>query len=182
MHAVTEAQLPDFKRVALLTTAVDAPFITLPDLGINFGGRILKIRPELSMYRDLESMIDALEIEDINLISETNEIEGVTTEGGNLWYHPIPAEVVQLTVLYMATPPALLYSDDEIKYFPDHIQRLAICHGAAAICYEKIEDGLEEGKKVNTLHHLEMQGIGIQKLIEYKGKNRAHHITSTWGV
>jgi hypothetical protein len=179
IQAAIETQLPDLKRVALVTTAVDAPYISIPDLGIDFAGRVLGVRPKYETFRDLETMVETLDITDINELGD--EIKGICLEGGNLWYWPTPNEVQSITLFFMTNPPLLYYPEDEIKYFPDHIQRLALCHGAASLCYEKIEDGLE-GDKVNTTYHKGQQELGIQRLREYKGKNRNHYISSVWRV
>jgi len=173
--------LPEFKAAASVDTLVDTPYVALQVLPDRYVGGILKLYGEnvkgVKVYASLDDMIDSEDISDITTVGDS--IVAVAVEGSNIWYYPMPEIPVTLSVLYYTTHQRLCADDEAVTLFPDYIQRQAICSAAAAMCFEKIEDGLD-GEKVNTAAYRLQAKDGTQKLHEWVGKNKKHFISSTW--
>jgi len=175
--------LPEFKAAASVDTLVDTPYVALQVLPDRYVGGILKLYGEsvkgVKIYATLDDMIDSEDISDITTVGTA--IEAVAVEGSNIWYYPMPEVPVTLSVLYYTTHPRLYADDEAVTLFPDYIQRQAVCSSAAAMCFEKIEDGLD-GEKINTAAYRLMAKEGIQKFREWATKNKKHFISSVWSA
>jgi len=115
-------------------------------------------------------------------ITEEGDVHSICLEGNNLWYTKVPAAVATLLVVGYTVHPTLTLDADTTEHIPAGFHRDILIHGAAAKQYEKIEDGMEEEEKTNTIHHtIKFEG-GLQKLREWLATKRRHQMRSPYNV
>lgn len=180
-EATTEVMLPEFKCASSVSTVIDAPFVSLQTHTDRYVAGVMKLfgtaMTDVKIYLSLDDMIVGEEITDVMTAGDI--VKAVAVEGSNLWYYPVPTAPVTFAVLYYTTHPKLVDVDDSITLFPDHIQRMAVCSRAAAMCFDLVEDGID-GEKINTAAYNLKAKEGIQKLHEWVGKSKRHFVSSVW--
>lgn len=188
IQLVTEAQLPELKRVDVVTTSIGSPYVSIAGGTVNGIGKVIRIlvpvNSKAKKYDSMEAMYEELlpshNTTDVYMLGD--EVEGYAVEGDNFWYFPLPTVAQSFTVMYIANPPVLVSPGDSVTLkIPDAILRKAVCHGAAEKCWNKIEDGID-GDKVNTMFHEKKKLEGILELKTHKGRSREHKISSVWRV
>lgn len=178
LQASGEVNLPDLKRIAVISTTEDLSYAQLCGLSDGFSGRLVKLFDQtIDVYGNVESMFTEVQ----NQSREYNEngaVEMVALEGMTLWYFPIPKPAQQLMAILFSNPKKLVDGSDIPVGFPEIVHRNIGVHGACMLYFETIEDGIE-GDKVNTKYHLEMYQLGIQQLKDWIFKHRVNMVTST---
>lgn len=128
-------------------------------------------------------------------IDEGN-ITDIAIMGKYIWSRPIPAESNDLLISYYAVPAKLvaetvpdghplynagiahpLYTDgaNDPEEVPEALQYKILVQGAALRIFDAIEQD-EEDTKINTNVMFAAYSTGLQKLREWIGKNRRHHV------
>jgi hypothetical protein len=185
-YAAAQVNIPGLKKIFTATTSTTLPYTSLTGVTGGFSGRLLRIsNMDVSIYPNLQMLMDEYVSEDYPDLTEAGDLEAVALEGSTLWYQYVPAAEVTVTMLGYQNPPELEDSADIPSDFPSHLHRPLFVNGAAWLIFDQIEDGLE-GEKVNTQAHF-MQSFsqnnkhsGIVKLYEWIGKNRTHWKSSVW--
>lgn len=178
LQASGEVNMPDLKRIGVATTAEDKMYTSLAGLRDGFNGRLTKLTDSTIQRADsLETMMSWIE-DNNRTYTENGPVEIVALEGKTLWYFPIPKPAQNISCVLFSNPPKMVDDEDTPDAFPEVCHRNIGIHGAAMIHYGNIEDGIE-GDKVNTSYHTAMYQKGIQQLIEWIGRHRIHHISST---
>lgn len=176
-------KLPSLKRVGSVTFTEDAYSVSLSSLTDEIIGRITYA--VLSTGKPLNVLNG---VEELLMFYPTLDTPGVPNdialENKTLWYHPMGDYTA--SIVYYTRPSLLSKTADEPTDFPEHLHRKLFVHGAAWMIFDQIEDGIEQGDKVNTKSHFyhsfheDNKNSGIVKLREWIAMNKVHHISSTW--
>jgi len=171
--AVERAEVPGFGVLNSVDTVVGQAYTSLPSQC----SRLLYVGDG-----DVELTIVTLEglLERYPGMDEEGDVEVVAVDGATLYYQPIPAEAQTLTVLYRRKPATLVEPDDVPEGIPEMLHRKVIVQGAAAIGFGLIEDGIEEGKKVNTAAAMMQFEQGLHELQAWVERRRVHRPRSIW--
>ena len=180
----TLVDLPDLKRLDVVSTVVNQAYVSLGSLEGGFSGRLRKVGDEnVAVYPSLELML----VDYPDMDEEDGDVEAVCLEGSILWYQPYPtssAYVDTIRIVYYTNPPSITTSAD-CTCIPAALHYSTLVRGTAALLYSIIEDGAE-GDKVNTLAQTwHFDGAnnnksGIALLRAYIERNKKHYISSTW--
>lgn len=173
---VASCLVPELKGIDTVTTVLLQPYASMSGVTGGFSGVLSRVynsdnRSLLILY-SLEALMDLKG----NLI-DPGSVEVVALEGSTLWYYPTPAVAEVLTVIYYRNPMLLINDSSVPDAIPDFLHRQILVHGAASLCYDKIEGGVE-GLKVNTKSHEIEKLNGVMRFREWLGKNRKHYIVS----
>jgi len=175
-----QVTIPELKRYDTSVTVVSQAYCSLATLTGGFSGRLVRTYCDGAViekvYASLELLMDAYPT-----MVEVGDVEAVALEGSTLWYQKIPIVATTLSVIYYQNPATLVNDEDEPENFPFQLHRALFVAGAAAIIFDKLEDGIE-GEKINTTAQLAQQARGIVKLRGYIAGRRKHFISSTWDV
>lgn len=182
-YAAGLVKLPALKRVgsvALVSTASSVSLASLTDKVIgSVTYAVLSTGAELNILNGVEELLMSYP-----KLDEVGTPKDIALEHQTLWYQPMGD--FDATLIYYTSPTLLSKNGDEPSSFPEHLHRRLFVHGAAWMMFDKIEDGIETEKKVNTQSQFfhsfsEMnREAGITKLREWIGTNRVHHISSIW--
>ncbi len=173
---VGECMLPELKSLDVLETILGQAYTSMSGLTGGFSGVLSRVYTseglQLSIYPKLELLMD----EKGNMTDE-GSVEAVALEGSTLWYYPIPTTEESLTIIYYKNPTDLTADGDEPDCIPSFLHRQILVKGAAAMCFDTIEGGVE-GLKVNTRSRELAKLEGVVKFREWLGKTRRHYISS----
>jgi hypothetical protein len=182
-YASGVVNIPSLKRVGSVTLTDDDYSVSLSSLTDEIIGMItyavLDTGKELNILNGVEELLMFYP-----LLDEVGTPSDLALEGTTLWYQPMGD--YSCSLVYYTKPAMLSDKDDVPSNFPDYLHRSLFVHGAAWMMFDMIEDGLDEGKKVNTQSHFfhsfdeNNRHSGIVKLREWVSRNRVHHISSTW--
>lgn len=182
-YAAGLVKLPALKRVGSVSLVSTAASISLANLTHKLIGSItyavLSTGAELNICNGIEELLMTYP-----KLDEVGTPKDISLEHQTLWYQPMGDFTA--TLIYYTSPTLLAKNSDEPVDFPEHLHRRLFVHGAAWMMFDKIEDGIEQEKKVNTQSQFfhsfsEMnREAGITKLREWIGTNRVHHISSIW--
>ena len=176
-------RLASLKRVGTITFSADSFSVSLANLTDEIIGMITfavsSVGTELNIHNGIEELL--MKYPKLDALGPPKDI---ALEHKTLWYQPMGDYTV--TLIYYTRPSLLLKDSDTPSDFPEHLHRKLFVHGAAYMIYDQIEDGIEDGKKVNTTSHFyhsfheDNKNSGIIKLREWVSLNRIHHISSIW--
>lgn len=176
-------KLPPLKRVGSVTFTDDNYSVSLTSLTDEIIGRItwavLSTGKPLNILNGVEELLMFYPT-----LDSTGVPKDIALEDKTLWYHPMGDYTA--SIVYYTRPPLLVEKNDEPTDFPEFLHRKLFVHGAAWMIFDQIEDGIEQGDKVNTKSHFyhsfheDNKNSGIIKLREWIAMNRVHHISSTW--
>lgn len=97
--------------------------------------------------------------------SVNGNITETLLKGSRLFFEEISAADTVLTLSYNGKPTVYVDESDDgslIVHFPEVLAERAICHYAAAMCFDIIEDELENGKKNHASHYAKfVEHIGL---------------------
>lgn len=182
-YAAGIVKLPALKRVgsvSLLSTASSVSLANMTDRLIgSVTYAVLSTGAELNILNGIEELLMSYP-----KLDEVGTPKDIAVEHQTLWYQPMGDYTA--TLIYYTRPTLLSKNSDEPSDFPEHLHRRLFVHGAAWMLFDKIEDGTEQDKKVNTqsqfFHSFSEinKESGIIKLREWIGMNRVHHISSIW--
>jgi len=179
--AASQVNLPDLKRIDVVSTVVGQSFTSLAAIQGGFNGRLSKvISQDIRVCNDLESLSDAVEMEDRDFGTE-GLVQFMALEGRTVWYDPIPPTIMSFPVILYGNPPILLNDEDSPNVFIPESHRNIGIHGAAMIAYGFIEDGVD-ADKLNTNFHEKKFMQGVMQLQQHIARTRTHNITSKWSV
>jgi hypothetical protein len=126
----------------------------------------------IQIFNSLEGLMDLY-----GGLSGTGDIIAVALEGRMLWYYQSPLSPEVLTVVYYKSPTMLSSDSDVPVAVPEFLHRKIIVNGAAAICFDLVEDE-KDATKVNARSREMAKTLGIIKFKEWLGKTRKHYIYS----
>jgi hypothetical protein len=172
---IDDANVPGFKELLSIDTVVGQAYTTL---GATCSGRILyagtataELAGGVVTFEHMLKMYPAM--------SEEGDVEYIAIEGNTMYYQKIPATATTLTLLHRRKPVAMVEDEDEPEGIPSHLHLSVIVPKAAAIGFDRIEDGAE-GKKVNTIAQIINYNKGLHSLMCWVAKRVPHRSTSIW--
>lgn len=184
-HVAGMVNLPTLKGVDVIRTVAGQAWISLSSLTGKFSGKLRKVKTEENTFPQLVPTLELL-MEQYPVFDEEGDIEAITLEGYNLWFQKVPSESKLLTVVYYRNPTPLTSDDQEPEDIPDVCQRRLLVNGTAYMIFHEKEDGMEDGKKVNTeANYLIAFGdrnndSGLNTLRRWIALNRSNAISSLW--
>jgi len=175
ISAVGKCLVPEMKTVDVVDTVLGQAYTSLSGLTGGFSGVLSRVynsdSKSIEIYPTLEALIDSN-----GSLEDEGSVEVVALEGATLWYYPTPAdEVESLTVVYFRNAEDLIADGDSPDVLPEFLHRKILVNGAAAICFDMIEGGVE-GLKVNTRSREMAMQEGIVRFREWLGKTRKHYV------
>ena len=179
-YAIDKVDIPALKRLVSVSTVVDQAWASLPS---SSAGKLLHVSSsssngsEILILSNLEDLLERSPSLDYE-----GDVEMVALEGTTLYYQGIPSEATALLIHHYIYPDELAGANDVPNYLPESTHRKLLIHGAAAILYEYIEDGLDEKEKTNTIWHTNMRDQGIVDLLSWRAKNRSGKVRNSYSV
>ena len=168
--------IPDLKGVDAVDTTLGLAYSSMSGVSNGFSGILSRVfnsdNRSVQIMHNLEALIDLR-----GNLTDVGDVEAVALEGSTLWYYPIPEVEETLTVVYYRNPQLLVDDADSPYNIPDFLHRQILVSGSAAICFSKIEGGVE-GLKVVTRAWESDKLSGVMRFREWLGKNRKHYIVS----
>lgn len=182
-EAVDRVNLPDLKRIDVVTTTVGQNYTSLVESALDFSGKLRRVvksadNQAIHIYQNLEALFDYGDSE----FSAAGEVEAVALEGRLLWYTKVPETAETLRVVYFQNPPLLSDDNEECELIPKELQRGLLVYGAAKNIFGIIEEGLEETQKVNSLWTEGQFEKAMVRFHEHLGRRKQHYISSCWRV
>lgn len=175
-EAVEAADIPEFKKVGIVTTIIDQAWTTMPS---GFNGKLLFVGNDSTSLAIAEGGVQQL-METSPLLDESGPVHTVAVEGTTLYYQGIPDAATVLPILYRVFPTAFSASNDVVPdCIPPHLQTSVLVHSAAAKIFNTIEDGVE-GEKVNTNAQLYLHNGYLEQLKAFWAKRRINAARSVW--
>lgn len=176
MCALT-VDIPEFKRIANITTVAGKAYTYLTDQIPLFGGRVRRIKydgTDLKIFSSLDELLDNYE----DLTTE-GDVEAVALEGRVLWYAKIPETVISLLMLYFKNPePLSAKVNEELLWLPETCQLKVICHGAASLIWHELEE--EDSGYPMTSRYRALYNEGIYEFKQWITRNRQNLTYSHW--
>ena len=179
-YAVDKVDIPALKRLVSVTTIVDQAWASLPS---SSAGKLLHVSSsssngsEILILSNLEDLLERSPSLDYE-----GDVEMVALEGSTLYYQSIPSTATALLVLHYIYPDNLAGASDVPMGIPESTHRKLLIHGAAAILYEYVEDGLDEKEKTNTIWHTNLRDQGIVDLLSWRAKNKGGKMRNSYSV
>jgi hypothetical protein len=131
----------------------------------------------VKVYRNMGVMIHDLE----KITAQAGQLVAVCPNAGNLLYQKVPSTAREVELFYYRLPTAMDDEDDNSR--PDGLSMqagvalehfgFALVHYAAALIFDRIEDGIE-GQKVNTLSHREQYAGRLEEMRLHVREGRPH--------
>lgn len=173
---VMECLVPEMKGLDTVTTDPLLSYVSMTGVSGGFSGVLSRVYDSngnsVTILPTLETLMDLSGKLDVE-----GSIEVVALEGATLWYYPCPAIAEVLTVVYFKNP-SLMSSDSDIPdVIPEFLHRKILVNGAASLCFDKIEDGVDN-LKPNTQSRELSRREGLVRFREWLGKNRKHYVWS----
>lgn len=172
-----DVDIPEFKRVATVNTIANQAYAYLNEQISHFGGRVRRVKydgVDLKVYSNLDELLDNYED-----LTEVGAVEAAALEGRVLWYAKLPETVTSLLLLYFENPePLVTKSNEELPWLPETCQMKIICHGAASLIWNELEEEDSGQPIMNRYRDLYYEGI-----IEFKqwiSRNRQNLTYSHW--
>lgn len=163
-----EILLPNLETVAPLDTAADLANIDLPDTYMK--NLYMVSQPSKVPILIWSSMQELLRQWEGTLVNSGPNVEDVTIMGGQLYYQPIPTEVLELYLYFYRKPDVLtleagsgLVPTDIPACLPEDLQEDLLVNYAAMEIYDEIEDGLD-GQKMQTQSYAGKYQAALNKL------------------
>jgi hypothetical protein len=176
--AVNDVHIPDLKLFTTVDTVVGKSYLSLPDGVI---GRLLYIGNAFGKFPLADRGLTELLEDDPGLLT-LGSVWKVAQEGKQIWYISQPETAEVLYVLLYKEPPELVADGSTPSYLPSLLHRPLLVYKATSILFNIIEEGVE-GEKVNTAAYENLyQKNGVDKLMEWVGKQRSHSSGSIWSV
>lgn len=192
-YAAGLVSIPSLKRMGTVVTLQDQAWVNIAsvssamDSNRAFNGILRRVKRSdgsfPAVYPDLERLMDDYDLD------EEGDIDSVTLEGNNLWYHKIPESPETLTFLAYVNPSLLVRNEDIPTDFPEFLHWKLFVHGTAWKIFDEIEDRSElEGNKPRTTEHYwhsfddKNRDSGINQLRGWLGRVKSHHISSMWDM
>lgn len=176
LSVVAECLIPELKGVDTVSTVLGQAYTSLTGVTGGFSGLLSRVycpvNYNITILSTLESLMDLA-----GNLTDTGDILYVALEGTVLWYYRIPEVVTVLTLIYYKNPELLSSDSDEPTALPEFTHRKILVNGAASLCFDTVEGGVE-GLKVNTRSRELSKLEGVVKLREWLGKNRKHYVKS----
>jgi len=173
---VSECLVPELKGVDVVTATVSQAYVQLSGVSGGFSGVLSRVynssNESVEIVNSLETLMDLY-----GSLADTGDIVAVALEGSTLWYCQLPAVSEVLTVIYYKNPVLLVNDEDTPLYIPDFLHRRILVNGAAAVCFDLVEDE-KDTTKVNTRSRENAKLEGVVKFKEWLGKTRKHYIYS----
>lgn len=172
------ARVPDLLRVSSFTTVVNQAYGPMP---VGFDGRLLFFgTPDMEIEVEQGGLLDLMRA--YPMLDEAGEVSRVALEGATVWYQGIPTVATTYPVLYLALPTLFsALTDVTPSYIPLHLERRLLCHRAAAILYNLIEDGIEQEKPNTAAETLQAEKAFVE-FLEYLARRKKHYAQSVWRI
>ena len=168
-----------------VTSVVDGYGVALPAdfhrelFHAQVGGRPVKV------YRNMGMMLHELE----KITAQAGQLVAVCPNARRLMYQQVPVSATNVELFYYRLPAAMTDEDDTSR--PDGLSMqagvavehydFALVHYAAALIYDRIEDGIE-GQKVNTLSHRQQYALRLEEMRLHVREGRPHAPPPVSGV
>lgn len=173
---VNECLIPELKGMDTVVTVVSQAYASMSGVAGGFSGALSRVYSSggngVVVLHSLEALMDLR-----GNLTDTGSVEAVALEGSTLWYYPIPATAETLTVIYYKNPELMVSDSAEPDVLPEFVHRKILVNGAASMCFDSVEDGID-GLKVNTRSRELSKLEGVVKFREWLGKTRRHYIYS----
>ena len=172
-------RIPELMTFGAFTTVEDQDMCSAP---AGFSGRLLKVGTKSQEIVIHPGGLEGLLGDCDNFGTAIGEVSMVAQEGTNFWYFKRPEAPATYPILYQAEATELVADGDTLpRWLPDYFGRGLIAHGAAAILYNIIEDGIE-GDKINTAAQLGLAKSYADKYKTFLAMNRKGYNISIWGI
>jgi len=173
-YLIDAASIPGFKRLIPVQTALGQSYVQLPSEASERITYVGDANGELPV-RSLEEMVRLYPT-----MNEEGSLECVAIEGRLLYYQKIPSTATTIYLLARAAVTPMTGPNDEPEGVPPHLHMRTIVPRVAFLAYSKIEEGLEEGEKVNTRHWNREFQRGFAELLGWVSKRKRHLSVSCW--
>lgn len=173
-----EVELPALRVLSSLNTIPGQAWVALPSGNAQ---RLLFIGTSSGRISVVEGgLVDLLSV--YPLLDQVSDVEYVALEGSVIYYQGSPAVAQAMVVYYTVFPTPMSAAGDQPTELPEPLQRGLILHKTLELFYDILEEGMEDGQKINkAVHELEYKKYKI-KLEEWAAKRKPHVITSCWSV
>lgn len=173
---ISECLVPEMKGMDTVTTDPLLSYVSMTGVSGGFSGILSRVYNSdgeaVTILPTLETLMDINGKLDVE-----GSVEVVALEGGTLWYYPSPAAAETLTVIYYKNPVALSADGDAPEVLPEFLHRKILVNGAASLCFDKLEDGVDS-LKPNTQSRELSRREGLVRFREWLGKNRKHYVST----
>jgi hypothetical protein len=176
LSTVNECLVPEMKGMDTVATVLSRAYASMTGVEGGFSGVLSRVYNSSGTGITIKQNLEAL----IGLrgnLTDAGSVEAVALEGSTLWYYPIPAVAEVLTVIYYRNPELLVSDGDTPDALPEFVHRQILVNGAAAICFDEIEDALDT-TKTNMRARATAKMAGVVKFREWLGKTRRHYVHS----
>lgn len=173
-----EVELPALRVLSSLNTIPGQAWVALPTGNAQ---RLLFVGTSSGRISAVDGgLVDLLSV--YPALDQVSAVEYVALEGSVLYYQGSPAVAQALIIYYTTFPTAMSNSSDQPTELPEPLQRGLILHKTLELFYDELEEGMEDGQKINkAVHELEYKKYKT-RLEEWAAKRRPHVITSSWSV
>jgi len=160
-----------------VTTAVDEYNVALP---ADFHRELFHVQVDdlpVKVYRNMGLLVSEME----KITTQAGRLVAMCPNAGNLLYQKVPSVTKNVELFYYRLPTDMSDEDDNSR--PDGLSMqagvalehfdFALVHYAAALIFDRIEDGIE-GQKVNTLSHRDQYAMRLLEMALHVREGRPH--------